>query len=118
MTWLITTQSRPLIRHQALVYSDGGVLMAVHNSRDKGGVIRQPLVDFVKGKRVTQVKELTYSSDYIHSYYCENKHRKYDLLNYNCEHFTTGAIGSVNSPQVKQLLFGSSLLALLLMIRS
>lgn len=114
MAHLLVTQSKPFIRHVALAFMNDGKEYVVHNSRTIGHPVMEPLAAFMSDRKLIKSVYVDLSDDEIKSYYETNKDKTYNVVSYNCEHFTSQALGKLESPQVKQYALGLALLGLLL----
>ncbi|MDQ6482347.1 hypothetical protein [Dyadobacter sp. LHD-138] len=114
-----TSEILPFIQHVGviLVNSPNNILV-YHNSPTKtnpfgGSVIAEPLKEWIAVRSVIEVKETMLSKAEIEQGYENMKYLKFNLLNFNCEHFVTGLV--YHEPSSKQLQFWGIIGALFLL---
>ena len=94
------TSGFPLITHKAISWVENGNRFVMHNPRHKYPVIEH-IEDFINsGRKIKGIsfielnKKLKEKVEPLnknpHEYHNKNKHRKFNLLKYNCEHFYYG----------------------------
>lgn len=95
------TSGFPLITHKAISWVENGNRFVMHNPRHKYPVIEH-IEDFINsGRKIKGISFIELNKN-PHEYHNKNKHRKFNLLKYNCEHFYYGFIKNKEySPQLK-----------------
>lgn len=82
------------VSHVGIVFQETDGLYVYHNTpdllnRSGGSVIRESLADWLKSREILSVEPTGLASDEIHKIAKEVHGTKYDLLHFNCEHFTS-----------------------------
>lgn len=111
---LLITQSKPFFRHLAIKFINNGIPYVIHNSRLIGHPVMEKLDVFMSDRKLIKSIDVDLSDAEVIRFYEHNKNKVYNLVSYNCEHFTNQALGKIGSPQVKQYLFGLTIFAILL----
>jgi len=99
--------SMPLIYHLGIFADVDGVPCVWHNSPDNtnsfgGSVLCDPLNVFLQSRQIVGIVPTKINSKLINDRIPQLAMVKFDLLNYNCEHFVNDMIGEPKlSPQVQ-----------------
>lgn len=92
---LVRTKSiYPFIFHYGIVCREGKDFYVYHNDPDMsnhagGNIIRENFMDWIQDREIVEVKSTGLDITNIETVVKELKCQKYDLLNFNCEHFIT-----------------------------
>ena len=88
----VKSESLPIIYHYGIIERNGNDIFIIHNHpnsiNSKGGnVCKEHLSKFIKGRDIFSVEKTNLKSTEINEIYEYLKAYKYDLINFNCEHF-------------------------------
>jgi hypothetical protein len=102
----ITAKSNPFIFHYGIVEKNSEGVFIIHTHPDKvnskgGNTVREPLERLMKGRHIISVEKTNLKTEDIEKLYQELEKYKYDIINFNCEHFVNFAKDkSYVSPQI------------------
>lgn len=107
--------SKPLLWHQAIAVQINDGIYFLHNSPNRknefgGNLLIDTPEDFYKTRTFTSAKHTDLTANDILQEYERLKHKKFNLLLYNCEHFVS--IVTVNKRKSWQLRFWTILILL------
>lgn len=86
----------PILYHYGIIEKQNDKLYIYHLQIEKmniygGNLICEPLEKYIKGKDILSVIETNLSSKDLSVMYESLKKKKYDFINFNCEHFVNFA---------------------------
>jgi hypothetical protein len=105
----ITAKSNPFIFHYGIVEKNLEGLFIIHTHPDKvnskgGNTVREPLEKLMRGRNIISVEKTNLKTEDIEKLYQELEKYKYDIINFNCEHFVNFAKNkNYVSPQILRM---------------
>lgn len=102
----ITAKSNPLIFHYGIIELNSEGLFIIHTHPDKvnakgGNTVREPFEKLMKGRSIISVEKTNLKKEDLDKLYQELEKYKYDIVNFNCEHFINFAKNkNYVSPQI------------------
>ncbi len=105
----ITAPINPFIFHYGIVEKNSEGLFIIHTHPDKinskgGNTVKEPFEKLMKGRDVISVEKTNLKTEDIEKLYQELKKYKYDIVNFNCEHFVNFAKNkNYVSPQILRI---------------